>query len=635
MNRPIVHKAVDWLERLMEHWLLAVVMIFVAAALTISQIDTYPLSFDAIFSYTSSSGFFISPYTLVDLLGMIEPNQGPMHYVLLHLWGKVAGHSLSAARLISLFCGLLSLAMVYRLTRDFVSPIAGTFAAFVLLCSAFYAFYYAHVRYYTLVVWLAALIVWLYLRIATRRQQPKRRDYLALLLACYALISTHAFGFLVYLTLALYHLLAVRKDRRWPAVVATALIALLLAAPWLSVMLTAGLEQAQQTHAKNASSISSILTTWLTIISNGNPLLLGVSLVGVMVGWRRKWLRGNPFLPLFPLLVVSIGLASAATGIVSIGQMRYLLVGMPIVVAFTAAGLFALYRLRRWLGLLAALLWLVAGLAFMRAADWEQLIQGRTWAYTHPPWHLLSRWMMGTGEEFPVVTVGLSHRILAQETFLPRHLMAFYFEQHGIPVHKHIVADLDGRIGDNALEQPGYWIVSQHGISDLNDIRIVAAMLEKYGYEHCGEKAFPNHTALHSYRWKSLHCDPQPKATFATDAGDYMHYGAHYEGGKLLFTSAWQPAITADPDTHNISFQLLDADWRNHGQIDLPTSSLSEMRQLIFELSDLPAGDYRLMVVVYDAQTGERQVWQANEDWIPEMQQLAEMIVSVRDDNTP
>ncbi|MCY3574504.1 MAG: hypothetical protein OXG92_12220, partial [Chloroflexi bacterium] len=101
----------------MEHWLLAVVMIFVAAALTISQIDTYPLSFDAIFSYTSSSGFFISPYTLVDLLGMIEPNQGPMHYVLLHLWGKVAGHSLSAARLISLFCGLLSLAMVYRLTR--------------------------------------------------------------------------------------------------------------------------------------------------------------------------------------------------------------------------------------------------------------------------------------------------------------------------------------------------------------------------------------------------------------------------------------------------------------------------------------------------------------------------------------
>ncbi|MDE2650315.1 MAG: hypothetical protein OXI62_06310, partial [Chloroflexota bacterium] len=111
--------------------------------------------------------------------------------------------------------------------------------------------------------------------------------------------------------------------------------------------------------------------------------------------------------------------------------------------------------------------------------------------------------------------------------------------------------------------------------------------------------------------------------------------GAHYEGGKLLFTSAWQPAITADPDTHNISFQLLDAHWRNHGQIDLPTSSLSEMRQLIFELSDLPAGDYRLMVVVYDAQTGERQVWQANEDWIPEMQQLAEMIVSVRDDNTP
>lgn len=620
------------LDRLMRHWLLAAAMILVAAALALPQLDQYPLSLDSIDSYGFAYGLTESPYTPAHILENLRAeisDQLPFYYILLYLWGAVAGQSLAAARLISLFCGLLSLAMVYRMASDFVSPTAGVIATFILLCSAFYAFYYAQVRYYTLVVLLAALIVWLYLRMTSRRQSAKGRDYLALALACYALVSTHAFGFLLYLALALYHLLAVGKSRRWVLVAASALAGLLLAAPQLYVLLTEGVARAQGIHGGLATGLLNILDTWGVVYSNGFPLLLGLSVVGVAIGWRRNLLRGNPFLLLFPLLLVSIGVASAATGVVSDGQMRYLLVGTPIVVGFIAAGLYALLRLRRWLGLLT-LFWLVAGLAFMRAADWEQLIQGRTWAYTHPPWHLISRWMQQSGEDLPVMTFGVSHNGLRKYTFQRAHLMTFYFTQHGIEVNKLTPESLSDFVAPDALQQPGYWTLHQTTHNDPYTNAAIDAEMQSQEYIACDTTHFPNLTVLVTYRWASLHCDTQPKATYDSDAGAYLHYGAVHDENKLLFSGAWQESADSDPDAHNISFQLISSDWGSQAQIDLPTSSLSDMRQFIFELADLPAGDYRLMAVVYDSRTGERLAWQGNEDWIPEMQQLAEIAIPER-----
>lgn len=629
--------AAPWIDRLLSHWLLAAVIILVAAALTIPQLDKYPLSLDSINSYGIALGLTEShntPFNVLENLYKASPDQAPLFFLFLHVWGNLAGHSLVAARLISLFSGLLSLATVYRVASDYISPVASGIATFVLLCNAFFAFYYAQLRFYTLAVLLAAIIIWLYLRIANRTTPAKRRDYLALFLACYALISTHAFGFLLYLTLSLYHLLVARKNRRWLGIIAAALSAVIVAAPQLVVLSTSGLESAVSGHGPRSASVDLVVYTWIIVISNGSPLLLAISAVGIVVGRRRKWLASNPFLPLFPLLLVSIGVASEVTGVVSEGQMRYMLVGMPIVTGFIAAGLFALYRLHRWLGLLT-LLWLVAGLSFMRTADWDDYIQGRTWAYTHPPWHLISRWMLQSGEKLPTMTFGVSHNALRKFTFVPGHLMVFYYGQYGIEVNKLAPEDTVGFVAPDALQQPGYWVVYQTTETEPADIAEIDAVLQDHNYMPCDTMLFPNATMLVTYRWTSLRCDPQPKATFATDAGTYQDFGAVRDDRKLLIAGRWQPATDAQPDAHNISFQLLDADWRSHAQIDLPVASLIDMRQPYFDLADLPAGDYRLMAVVYDARTGERLAWQDNEDWIPEMQRLAEIVIPEPRDGAP
>ena len=74
-------------------------------------------------------------------------------------------------RTLTIFAGLLSLAITYRLARDIVAPIAGLFAIILLASNAFYNYFYAHARMYPLLMLASAIVIWLYLRIICRQKQ--------------------------------------------------------------------------------------------------------------------------------------------------------------------------------------------------------------------------------------------------------------------------------------------------------------------------------------------------------------------------------------------------------------------------------------------------------------------------------
>ncbi len=615
------------IDHLLSHWLLAAALILVAAALTIPQIDRLAFDADSVRQFMDAYGprLLGESYTPFAVLDSLNDTQQPLSHLLLHFWGYAVGHSPSAARLLFIFAGLLSLAMVYRLAHDFTTPIAASFAVFAVLCCAFYFRYFAQIRFYTLVVLFASLLLWVYLRISDARRQPPPHNYLALVLAGCALMMTHGFSFIIVIAIALYHLLVRKKDRRWLQVTAAGFVVLALLSPLLYRMATAGLDLARQNKAAKADHIGDILSTWLSVFSNGSPLFLALVVMAAIMGWRRGYLRGaKPFL-LLPLFIVAIVCASVFAGFLSVNDMRYFLVGMPILVVFYASGFYALYRLRRWLGLLVAFLWLGAGLHFVATGDWSTFAGHIVAAHSRAPWHLISRHMRQSDDPLLALEFALDENALDNGS---RLLRTHYFGQYGLEVQNRSAHDIEGRISGAALERPGYWILFQHGFTDQQTSDIVTDTLEKNGYMNCERETFPNNVVMHTYRWKSLQCDTQPKSTFATAAGAIQHYGAVQEDAKLLFAGLWQPASDAPSDALNVSFQLLDGDWHNHAQIDLPVSSLFEMRQFHFNLSELPAGDYRLMVVVYDAQTGEKQTWRGNEGWIPEMQLLAELEIT-------
>ena len=204
---------------------------------------------------------------------------------------------------------------------------------------------------------------------------------------------------------------------------------------------------------------------------------------------------------LLPLLLAGIAIASAVTGVVSTGQMRYFLVGTPIVAGFIATGIFALYRLRRWLGLLALMMWLAAGLHFNSTFNWRFVIQGRTQSFTNPPWHLVSRWMQRSGEKLPVMVIeGLRYdHLLDKDLRVPVNLKEYYFGQHGIDIYKLATYDIADFVASNALP-PGYWAVYQTTRIEPAAIAAIDAAMQNHDYIPCDTTHFPNATVLVAYR---------------------------------------------------------------------------------------------------------------------------------------
>ena len=182
----------------------------------------------------------MGPYSPIDVMQSLQqysPNHTPGYFILLSIWGNLIGYDLALGRALTIFSGLLSLAMTYRLARDFVAPVAGLFALIIVASNAFYNFYYSHVRMYPLLVFASGIALWLYLRIIYQQKQIKKTDYAALGAAVFALINTHAFSASFLLMLGIYHLLIAPKNRRWLWVSLAVAAAVLLFSPWIPTLI--------------------------------------------------------------------------------------------------------------------------------------------------------------------------------------------------------------------------------------------------------------------------------------------------------------------------------------------------------------------------------------------------------------
>ena len=85
-------------------------------------------------------------------------------------------------------------------------------------------------------------------------------------------------------------------------------------------------------------------------------------------------IAAKPALTLFACLALGIVLAVLVAQSINVEHVRYFLAAYPIVALFFAAAGAALFRFRRWLGLLAAGLWLATGLSYQESASWWRTI---------------------------------------------------------------------------------------------------------------------------------------------------------------------------------------------------------------------------------------------------------------------
>lgn len=610
------------MSRLLRHWIVAVPVMLAVAALAILQIDDYTMGADALGSLVSAGWLQDRAFSSTEVLDSLSenwPDQAPLYFLALNQWGHLLGRGeIALARLPAVFCGLLSLACVYRLGRDALSPLAGAFALVIMASNAFFNFYYAHIRFYPQLVLLSTLVIWLFLRLAVMRRGGLLY-YGGLAAACAALVSTQAFGILIYIVCSLYHLVYVPKDRRWLKAVAAALAGLILAGPLIFSMLTTGVEFAQAFHGRRADGPVEILATWLFVTANGSPGLFVLVALGAVTGWRRGLVSVRLFTRLFLLLLLGIALLTVIGGTLDVGLMRHLLPAFPIAVLFQAAGLYALYRERKWFGALLCL-WVITGLAFAGSAVWHDHIQGRIISYELPPWHRISRVARQSAYPAQVIAFMLPEDILHYGAGAARE---YWFHSR----------DVDIRIVGSARWLEEYlhryegarhlpWLSWQTSLSDEADLAGMAATMDALGYRECQRVSLPVATEMAQYSWISLDCQPARLTLSAeTDSLRYEYYGAQLSpgGSWLMLANKWTWLDDAPRDDFRISLQLIDDDWRNVAQVDADLTANAPIRQFGMDVGAVPAGCYRLMAMIYRAETGERLAWRRHESQMLEL----------------
>ena len=620
----------------LSHWLWAIPVLLIVASLAIKQIDAFAPATDEFFSMFNAGWLVRGPYSPAEVVNSLRehsPDHAPLYFVLLSIWGKLAGTALASGRMLTVLTSLLCLAMVFRLAKDVVAPIAGLMAIVIVAGNAFFNFYLSNVRMYPLLVLFAGIVLWLYLRMVYQIKTPRLADYVALGVGTFCLISTHAFG-LVFLTmLSIYHLLAAPKHRPWLAVSAVMLFAGLLFSPYLLAMLQ---DSGSVITSKEHVAVGSwdAILVWLNVMSNERPALLILPVVGLILGARSKRITLKPFMFMVVAYLLTMGALAETTPLILKDSMRHHLTSVLPFLLFVVAGLYGLFCLRKWLALVVVL-WIAAGAEMQNEARWWDYIVLRSQVFTQPPTHILSRMALQetitpTILAYPYHTlysdIGLAHR--GNIDYSRRY---HYFTQHGIDIGaSRESADFKALAHGYAIVSPSLWLVHPNAPKWAEIVEEARELLEKLNYETCGARRVGADTVVIQYMWGLLDCRvPQAAAAYQTEIINY-HFGdssVDAPDHTLYLSDNWTARDFGIPlEPLRMSNQLLSDDWQKFAQVDLPLVHPERWRWFSIDIAEVPVVSYRLLLVLYHSESGERYNWLTSDrplDMLP----LADIVI--------
>lgn len=623
--------AYDRPDRLLGRWIWAIPVLLLVTALSAPQLDLVAPSLDEYLLMMEAGlvgGAGVSPADGMATEVGSSGSHSPLYVFLLNLWGSLAGQEIAILRLLSVFTGLLSLAMIYRLVRDFVAPTAGLLALVVLVSNAFYNFYYANAGMYPLLMLAGAVTLWLYLRLSQRERRAKRSDYLALAAACAALVSTHGFGVLPLIAIGVYHLLHAPKDKRWLRISLAAGAGLLLSLLWLSLHVTPGISLSDANWQTEGSDLVHVLGALREVGFNDSVILLATAIAGLILGWRQRSLfLARPMLIGFYFLII-VSLVALLSESLGSDTARYTFGGWPPFILVIAGALYGLYCWRRWLAI-AAVLWIAAGTSFQQVADWGAFIVEREPAFAQPAWHIVSRMARQSQASAPILTYLVDPERLHDLAFGSYPQSRHYFADQDLElVNAEDFEAFKNYVFQHRHGEPVVSVLYQKTTLDKINNEGPDALMRAANYRLCEQQELGVDTILTIYAWRALDCQERPRlAADDTDLIRYEFYGAavDMDESQVLFVHRWTALESISPERYNLSHQLISADWERAAQLDPPLTQEGSLRQFAIDISDAPAGKYRLMAILYDNQTNERFDWIGNQSEPSYMLALAEL----------
>src|SRR5215204_2761750 len=181
-------------KMLVPFMLLAILL--VALLLRVFQLDAESLWLD------EATSVYIGNHGFVQILkiSFAEINP-PLYYLLLHYWMQLFGGSEFSVRLPSVFFGVFSVAMLYKVGTLLFNKRTGLMSAFIMAISAYQIYYSQEARAYTMSVLLALISFYYFLKLF------EGKDYWILagyVLSSTALMYAHYYGLFLVFAQALF-----------------------------------------------------------------------------------------------------------------------------------------------------------------------------------------------------------------------------------------------------------------------------------------------------------------------------------------------------------------------------------------------------------------------------------------------
>ncbi len=611
------------------------------AALSIPEINAFPPYFDEWFTMHTAGWLEDGPYSpaeVVDAVKRITPDHMPGYVLLLSAWGSLTGWEVELGRVFSIFAGLMYLGLVYRVARDFVAPVAGLMALILIASIAFYNYFYPYMRMYTVLPLSSGLVLWLYLRIVHQQGQVKQRDYLFLGAAVYWLLNTHLFCAVFLLSLGLYHLLFAPKNLRWLSVSTTIILAVIFMVPNILPMTSVVGILADDRTAMSVNGLMA-LHVWLTANTNGQSLLLLLAFGGLLTGlWKRK-ITFKTWLLLPVLYLTVLAFIGQFTSWIEVEAMNYHLANLLPFVLLVVNGLYAYYRLNRWL-LILVLCWVLGGLVFHAS--------GAPWRYTPfifefhsaPPTQNISRMVLQENPKPLLLGHSVSHMhdvalFFTGKHYFPQYIdysqFEHYFERRGIVQFASAdFALVAGKIRDSALTEPSIWLYSQPRLTSAERREEVEDLLVRHNYELCDNLPIGPFTVVDQYMWKALECvSPRLVSSYRGEIINYEFFGLRMDASdkRVYIMDKWTAAKDVKTEPYKMSYQLLSAKREKVAQLDLPLVHPEKLRMFFIDVSMVESDDFELVAIVYHSETGERRLWLDEAQGRSEFQPLSQVAV--------
>ena len=570
---------------------------------------------DEVFSL-SNMGAFNPPYSPQDVLTSLwnhSSDHVPLYFVLGSQWAQLVGWTQLPMRYFSLLFGALLIAAVFRFAYATVDKRAALLAAFLLTTNAFVILYFHEIRMYTLLLFLAAIHSWVYWRLNSG-SRVSRLSWMVFIATGIAVIYTHVFSFYFFAGLSAQHLVFERKSRRWLAIVACWLVTLLAFLPYVTVF-----SRGFFGVTTSVNTISDALTTPDLIVSVArvmvNDMIVLWPPILILAGLALRKKQGRNIVRLLFMLVVmllALFLVNGVFRVIGINRMRYFLLTMPFFVVVTAHLLLSIRRWRLAVALFI-IVWVAGGIRVHRLAEHWPLAGHHTLLMDHPPLQHFADALNGVtrAQDFilgfadsPMINWPLKHGWTTAEYYTQAVLGidgAFVNARlRGDELKTHVIERLD----DNPFLLFTYDPSDQPVIFD-DVLEIIQAH-----YKRCEVIVNKENVFVQRYVYQPLSCDREYQPIHYENGIKILDKFADYDSERqsVRVVTGWEVADESQIDEYNVSFQILNSDWRNVRQLDEHLHN-DVLKWYVAEIptAGLPPGDYRVVVILYDPnRSGEK-----------------------------